>query len=90
MGNHCAQAARAPGLWPETRDGQESGLVGQAPGDFLRRGGRGACVDRPRYWRPPFRILAASQRSGRRGACVAGMQSVGGMQIALRPTGFDL
>lgn len=30
------------------------------------------------------------QRSGRRDACVAGIQSVGGMQIGLRPTGFDL
>lgn len=30
------------------------------------------------------------QRSGRRDACVAGIQSVAGMQIGLRPTGFDL
>lgn len=30
------------------------------------------------------------QRSRRRDACVAGIQSVGGMQIGLRPTGFDL
>lgn len=30
------------------------------------------------------------QRLGRKDACVAGIQSVGGMQIGLRPTGFDL
>lgn len=30
------------------------------------------------------------QRSGSRDACVAGIQSVAGMQIGLRPTGFDL
>lgn len=68
MGDHCAQAARSPWVWPETRDGQESWRVGQAAGEYAPEGlvqrvrGPAALIDaavqNPRH----FPVLGAQGR----------------------------
>lgn len=86
-----AQAAGSPLVWAEIQV------------EVGRRGWRWeVCGTVPqsgpaRRVREPEPIMYAAiknpcsfQRSGRKDACVAGIQSVGGMQIGLRPTGFDL
>ena len=79
-------------VWPETGGSAEEGAA-------WGRGAAGEIVPGvgARRVREPAALIDAAiknpggfQRSGRRDACVAGIQSVGGMQIGLRPTGFDL
>ena len=90
-GDPSAQAGGSPLVWSETR--------GSAAEERAAAGKRGkySRERRARRVREAAAVVDAAikntggfQRSGRRDACVAGIQSVGGMQIGLRSTGFDL
>lgn len=89
-GDPSAQAGGSSLVWSETRGSAEERAAAGKRGKYSREWRSRRVREAAAVVDAAIKNAGGFQRSGRRDACVAGIQSVGGMQIGLRSTGFDL